>query len=330
MSNQANFAQARVMYGKPGGVSWQARLLNTFLRHAIKGQISRRGISAPAARSVIRLLELMSPRLHDLATVRRLDIAGVPCDVVHPLNPPPEARVLLYLHGGGFFAHLPRSYRRFARRLAEALGATVYVPAYRLAPEHRYPAATNDCLAVYRQLLSDGCDPRSMAIMGDSAGGNLALVTLLKARDEKLPLPACGVLLSPGADLTFSGASFQGNADADPFIPVQTLVGLAAHYADAAQLADPFVSPMRADFTGLPPLKLLVGSTEVLLDSAISTAESAEAANVSADLQVWRRMPHVFPLFSYLPEAKLAMQSIARFVNRHITADTTRIDGDPL
>jgi acetyl esterase/lipase len=147
MTNQAQLAHPPVLYGKPGGVSWQARLLNAFLRHAIKHRIRRRGVSPRAARSVVRWLELISPRLHDLATVRRVDIAGVPCDVVHPLNPPPTERVVLYLHGGGFFTHLPRSYRRFARRISEALGATVYLPDYRLAPEHRYPAATNDCLA---------------------------------------------------------------------------------------------------------------------------------------------------------------------------------------
>ena len=113
-------------------------------------------------------------------------LAGVPCDVIVPATPRASDRVVLYLHGGGFFAHLPRSYRRFARRLAQDFGATVYLPAYRLAPEHRYPAASDDCLAVYRQLLDGGRDPASVCLMGDSAGGNLALVTLLRARDEKL------------------------------------------------------------------------------------------------------------------------------------------------
>jgi epsilon-lactone hydrolase len=158
LSVSAAAPQPRVLHGLPGGVSWQARLLNAFFRQAIKRPIRKGPLSPRAVRSVVCLLEMMSLRLADFATVHPHHIAGVPCDVVVPLNPPPTERVVLYLHGGGFFAHLPRSYRRFARRLAEAMGATVYLPAYRLTPEHRYPAATDDCMAVYRALLADGCD----------------------------------------------------------------------------------------------------------------------------------------------------------------------------
>lgn len=313
-------AQAHALHGKAGGISWQARLLNTFFRHAVKRSISTTGLSPGAARSVVRLLELVPARLADLATVHPVRIAGIACDVVVPLNPPPTERVVLYLHGGGFFAHMPRSYKRFARRLAEAMGATVYVPAYRLAPEHRYPAATDDCLAVYQGLLVDGCDPGSMCIMGDSAGGNLALVTLLRARDEGLPLPCSAIVISPGADLTFSGTSLQSNADADPFIPAHSLLRVVKQYVDADKVAHPYVSPVRGDFTGLPPLKILVGSTEVLLDSSIDTARTSRRDGVNVILQIWREMPHVFPMFGFLPEGKMAMQYMAEFFNKHIVA----------
>lgn len=251
--------------------------------------------------------------------MHKISIAGVPCDVVYPLNPPAKERVILYLHGGGFFAHLPHSYKQFAKRLAESFGAIVYVPAYRLAPEHRFPAAADDCLAVYEALLEDGCDPRSLAVMGDSAGGNLALTTLLRARDTQLPLPCCGIVISPGADLTFRGTSFVSNAEADPFIPVDALRQVVRQYANADQVAQPYVSPMLGDFSGLPPLKIVVGSTEVLLDSSVETAQASRTAGVYVDLQVWRDMPHVFPIFSYLPEAKLALRGMASFFKHNAT-----------
>ncbi len=308
--------------GKQGGISWQASMLNFFSRHTIKRRIERTGLSTGTARAVVRLLELMTVGLGKFSTVRQMVIAGVPCDVVYPLNPPAQERVLLYLHGGGFFVHLPRSYKRFAQRLAEAYGATVYLPAYRLAPEHRYPAATDDCLAVYRALLEDGVDPARLGVMGDSAGGNLTLVTLLRARDGQLALPACAIVISPGADLTMSGQSYQSNAQADPFIPLNALRQVVLQYVDARDTKHPHVSPMLGDFTGLPPIQIVVGSTEVLLDASVGTAASCRAAGVDVLLQVWHQMPHVFPLFSYLPEGRLALRQMASFFLQHIAPAT--------
>jgi epsilon-lactone hydrolase len=321
-------AGSTATFGRPGGISWQACMLNFFSRHTIKRRVARKGLSTGTARAVVRLLELTTVRLSSFATVHRRPVGGVSCDVVYPLNPPPTERVVLYLHGGGFMIHLPRSYRRFARRIAEAYGATVYVPDYRLAPEHRHPAATDDCLAAYRALLDDGCDPRRLCIMGDSAGGNLALVTLLRARDAKLPLPACAILLSPGADLTFSGASYRRNARADPFVPMNALHQIVKQYVDAGTTSHPHASPMLGDFTGLPPIKILVGSTEVLLDSSIGTAESCRAAGVDVVLQVWHQMPHVFPMLGFLPEGRMAMQHMVAFFNRHTASPAASTAGE--
>jgi len=305
------------LIGRAGRISWQASFLNRFARLVIKGPVERKGLSVTAARAMGRLLDLATIGSRHSTTVRRRTIAGVPCDVISPRAPPPVQRVVLYLHGGGFCVHLPRSYRQFARRLAEASGATVYVPAYRLAPEHRHPAATDDCLAVYRTLLDEGCDPRQLSMMGDSAGGNLTLVTLLRARDEDIPLPVCAVVMSPGADLSFSGASYRRNAEADPFVAVSALHQLARQYVDADQLKHPYVSPAQGDFAELPPLKFLVGSTEVLLDDSMRVAESCRAAGVEVSLQVWHEMPHVFPLYRFLPEGQMALRDIAAFVRTH-------------
>jgi monoterpene epsilon-lactone hydrolase len=319
MNASATVEQAAPMHGKPGGVSWQARLLNAVLRHAVKRPIAN-GVTPRTARFGVRMLDLMTPRSSSRGPSRTVDIGGVACEVIAPVNGVANDRVVLYLHGGGFFVHLPRRYKRFAQQLANAMGATVYLPGYRLAPEHRYPAATDDCLAVYRGLLASGCNPRSLCIMGDSAGGNLALVSLLRARDERLALPCCAIVLSPGADLTLSGASFTGNAHADPFIPARVLSDLVTQYVDAALLTDPYVSPMLGDFTGLPPIRIVVGSTEVLLDSSVATAASVRSAGVDVSLHVWRDMPHVFPIFSFLPEGRMAMRDMAGFFDGHAAA----------
>jgi epsilon-lactone hydrolase len=327
MNASATVEQATPMHGKPGGVSWQARLLNAVLRHTVKRPIAR-GVTPRAARFGVRLLDLMTPSSPSCGASRALDVGGVACEVVAPANGAANGRVILYLHGGGFFVHLPRRYKRFARQLANAMAATVYLPAYRLAPEHRYPAATDDCLAVYRGLLAAGRDPGSLCVMGDSAGGNLALVSLLRARDQGLARPSCAIVLSPGADLTFSGASFTNNAKADPLIPVKVLAQLVTQYVDADQVTNPYVSPMLGDFTGLPPIRILVGSTEVLLDSSVATAASVRSAGVDVSLQVWRDMPHVFPIFSFLPEGRMALHDMAGFFDRH-AASPAPISGDP-
>lgn len=301
------------------GISWQAAALNFVGRHTLKRGAARHGLSTSNVRKAVRLLELLGTGVGggQRPVLRRL-IAGVPCDVLFSTRAPRTGRTLLYLHGGGFFAHLPRSYRRHAQRLADTFGATVYLPDYRLAPEHRYPAATDDCYEVYRALLDDGCDPARLCVMGDSAGGNLALVTLLRARDDGLSLPACASVISPGADLTLGGVSFTSNAVADPFVPLRALRQAVDQYVDAAQIEHPYVSPIFGDFRGLPPLEIIVGSTEVLLDSAHSAAAACHAARVPVALHVWQQMPHVFPLFSYLPEARAAMLQTTAFINDHL------------
>lgn len=299
-------------------ISWQAATLNFVGRHTLKRRAARHGLSTTNVRKAVRLLELLGAGLGRERPVLRRQIAGVPCDVLFSTRGAPNGRKLLYLHGGGFFAHLPRSYRRYAQRLADALGATVYMPDYRLAPEHRYPAAPDDCMAVYRALLADGADPAMLCVMGDSAGGNLALVTLLRARDAGLPMPACASVISPGADLTLGGASFSTNAAADPMVPLRALRQAVEQYVCAGQALDPYVSPIFGDYSGFPPIEIVVGSTEVLLDSARSAAAACHAAEVQVELHVWHAMPHVFPLFSYLPEARAALLQTTAFIAGHL------------
>lgn len=223
--------------------------------------------------------------------------------------------IIYYCHGGGYILASPRVYRRFTGLLSQLTGCEVVAPDYRLAPEHPFPAAPDDALAGYRALLDQGIDAKRITVMGDSAGGNLALVTLLNIKQAGLPLPNSGVLLSPWADLTGSGYSYRENARKDPVIPANRIGEAARAYAPDEDLSDWRISPLFGSFSGLPPLLIHVGSTEVLRDDARRIAQRASAAGVYAHLKVWYRMPHVFQIFSqFIPEAREAMDEIAEFV----------------
>ncbi len=238
--------------------------------------------------------------------------------------------VIFYCHGGGYALGSPRVFRGLAARLATVTLCDVAMIDYRLAPEHPYPAAPDDAIGAYRALLARGIDPNSIVIAGDSAGGNLALVTLLRARDEGLSLPCATVLLSPWTDLTGSGASMRTNARHDPVLPAHRLDDAARLYAPHADLAHPDVSPLFADFTGIPPLAIHVGTTEILLDDSQRLAERARHSGVDVELTAWHRMPHVFPMFSdFIPEGRRALGAIGAFIDARLSrgervAATTR------
>jgi acetyl esterase/lipase len=220
-------------------------------------------------------------------------------------------RVVLYLHGGAFIAETPVFHGALLARICREAGARGLMVSYRLAPEHLYPAALDDCMAAYRWLLDQGIDAGRIVVAGDSAGGNLTLALLLRARDEGLPLPAGALALSPVTDLTFSGDSVRRNDGVDDMFSADLMDALVPAYLPQRELCThPHVSPLFGDFTGMPPLLLIVGSTELLLDDSVRVALRCP----DAQLLVWHGMPHVFPGFDFLPEAREATLRIGRFV----------------
>jgi acetyl esterase/lipase len=227
-----------------------------------------------------------------------------------------EGRTVLFLHGGAYLGGSPATHRGLATAFARTGRAAVLLPDYRLAPEHRYPAAIEDALATYRWLLTaGGQDPAKLVVAGDSAGGGLALALAVAARDEGLPQPAGLALLSPWADLTASGASVAEVGDADPWLDHTTLEPAGRMYA-GDDVAHPWASPVFADFTGLAPMLVHVGSDEVLLDDASRVVARARAAGVDASLGVFEGLFHVFQAFSYLPEARQSLRELGAFVRR--------------
>ncbi|MGW5352625.1 alpha/beta hydrolase [Streptomyces sp. NPDC004031] len=247
-------------------------------------------------------------------------LGGVP--VVHTAHPQaeggPDAPVVLYLHGGGFVVGSARSGTSLTAGLASrARGRGVSV-GYRLAPEHPFPAAVEDTLAVYRALLDDGTAPSRIAFAGDSAGGGLALQALVAARDAGLPLPAAAVVLSPWYDLTMSGASITARAADDPILTAHMLGRYAAAYRGPATGALPVLDDLR----GLPPLLVQAGSHEIVLDDAVALASRAAADDVPVELEITAGATHVFQRFAgsgLLDEADAALDSAGAFLRRALT-----------
>jgi acetyl esterase/lipase len=225
-------------------------------------------------------------------------------------------RVILYLQGGAFMFRWRGVYTAMIARWCKRLKARALMVDYRLAPEYPFPAATNDCHAAYGWLLAQGYDPKNIVLGGDSAGGNLALVTLQRIGGANQPMPACAVLLSAGVDFTLSSRSMVLNEGSDPMFDLSELVMMRGFYAPPERYADPWVSPLFGDFAGLPPLLFQVGSREVLLDESMRAAARANAAGVTVAVEIWKNMGHVFQAMP-LPQAKAALGRIARFVTQH-------------
>ena len=260
-------------------------------------------------------------RLRSLVRIERRPVGGRPAEW-HVCDLPPGADgavTLLYLHGGGYLAGNPATHRRFVATLAWELAATAVVPDYRLAPAHRFPAAVDDAVAAYRELVAGGADPSSIVIGGDSAGGGLAAATLLRLRDEGDPLPAGALLFSPYVDLEHSGASIVANQATD-YLPLG-VIRPNFEYIGAHDPRHPYASPLYGDFHGIPPLLIFGGEREMIVDDARRLATRARAADVATTLHLGRDMPHVWPaVLPTEPETVRALAACRLFVS-HVTAD---------
>lgn len=227
--------------------------------------------------------------------------------------------VMLYLHGGGYFACFPAAYRPVTGAFA-LHGLNVFTPAYRLAPEHPFPAAVEDALAAYRALLA-AHSPRRIILAGDSAGGGLALALLLAARQEALPLPAGVVLFSPWTDLAITGASIKTNARRESLLVGARIQEAAELYLNGAEAKTPLASPLYGDLSGLPPVFIQASDREILLDDSVRVAEKIKAAQGNVQLQIWPNLPHVWQLAqSFLPEARNALRQAADFANQTLAS----------
>ena len=250
--------------------------------------------------------------------LERVDLGGVPGEF--SLAPSSDAsRVLMFFHGGGYCSGSIVSHRRMVTEAGRAARMRTLAVEYRLAPEHPFPAAHDDALAAWRYLRALGVAADSIAVGGDSAGGNLTIALINRLRGAGEPQPACAWLASPWTDLTMSGATLTAKDTIDPLIHKGYLEELAAAYAGTADRRDPLISPLFADLRGFPPMLIQVGSAETLLDDATRLAAAAGAADVAVTLEVWPHMIHAWPMWNAkLADGRRALAQAGEFVRRWV------------
>jgi monoterpene epsilon-lactone hydrolase len=242
------------------------------------------------------------------------ELGGLPTREFHPAHAQP-GRTVLYLHGGGFLMYARSAYDGFVSRLADKLLAHTIIPDYRLAPEHPFPAGIDDCLHAYRCLLAGGQEPGQLVLAGESAGANAILVTLQRARQAGLPMPAGGIMMSGGFDFSWASPSVTTNAGLDVAVGKRGLAFLTRWFRPDIDPTDPSISPVFGEFTGLPPLLFQTGDTEMLRDDSVRATERARAAGVTTRLEVYPLAPHTWhQLGTWLPETRAAMRQIGEFV----------------
>jgi monoterpene epsilon-lactone hydrolase len=239
-----------------------------------------------------------------------------------------EARTVLFTHGGGYCIGSPRTHRDLVGRLSRASGARFLSIDYRLAPEHPFPAAVDDAVKAYEWLITQGIEPSRLALCGDSAGGGLALALIVALRERGIPLPATVACISPLTDLAYTGATLASNEALDPISRRDTSAALASRYLGGQDASrNPLASPLYADFEGFPPLQILVGSHEILLDNSTRLAERARAAGVEVDIEVWEAMVHIWPYFAaILPKGQEAIERMGTYLARHLTQQVVQYD----
>jgi len=298
-------------------ISWQAKALNLFLKQTVKRSIEHTK-DANKLRLQMRALDKFvfgtSSNISHSKSMR----AGVLCDEIQ-VKFSNTKKKLLYVHGGAFVFKTPAIHNNFVARLAEPLDLHAIVPDYPLAPEQPFPAALDCCYDVYLSLLDAGTLPEDIVVAGDSAGGNIALSLLLRAKRNGLPMPSCCVLLSPVADMTQSGLSSVENRYSDALFSLEVMLHCRNLYlgGDNQDLHNDEISPLFGDFAGFPPFMFHAGSAELMRDDSTRLAEFMQAKGVDAHLQIWHQMPHVFPLFEQLPESKAALIQIIDFIKKH-------------
>jgi epsilon-lactone hydrolase len=268
-----------------------------------------------------QLRELLSAQpLPAEVTVTTGELGGVPTAEV-TVDGIEARHVVLYFHGGVYVMGDAALAADLASQVGRRTQAKVISVDYRLAPEHPFPAAVDDALAAYRALLDSGIAPSDIAFAGESAGGGLAIATIVNARDHGLPLPAAALTMSPYVDLTLAGASMETKRGADALLSREALEARIPDYTSGRDPAFDLISPVFADLSGLPPLIIQAGSHEVLLDDAVRLARQAGVADVDVTLEITPGVPHVFQAYhAILDEGASALDRAGRFLSARLAA----------
>lgn len=294
--------------------SWRNRAFNKVLFRIMRQRLESCN-STEEMRDLILSIDnygalISAPKGMEVIPVK---FANISCDWVN-MPHSSGSKIILYFHGGGFCFSSPKIHTAFLARLANASKARGLMVNYSLAPENPYPAAPDECFAVYRALLMKGYLPHQIVLAGDSAGGNLVLTTLLRIRNASLPMPAGGIMMSPVTDMAVTGESAFKKCKDDPFFDLSTLLLMRNNYIGNQNPCDPDISPYYADLHDLPPVFITAGTEELLMDDSIRLAEKMVDSGGDVTINVVKGVPHVFPLFYQLSEARDAIKHLSGFV----------------
>jgi monoterpene epsilon-lactone hydrolase len=246
--------------------------------------------------------------------LRAETIADVPCVWVED-GANQNQNMVLYIHGGGLIVGSSVTHREFASRLVKRIRKRVLLVDYRLAPEHSFPAALDDVVAVYADMIAR-MRPEGISLGGESTGAGLGLAALIKLRDDGLALPAGAFFISGHFDMTLSGDSMRSRRQTDPFASRESLERAIRWYTNGADCRLPLISPVFGDLSALPPILLQVGDDEILLSDSVRVAERIRSSGGSVELSVWDEMWHNFPMYVGLPEADEALKEVGEFLER--------------
>lgn len=297
-------------------MSIQSFITNLVLRHQFKRQ-GRGPLNVEKARHMVNKMAKRSP-----PPPKSIQHTPVPAQAQHKLcaaewlSVAQPKHTVLYFHGGGYFFCGLETHRPTCAYLARTAQARVLSVDYRMAPEHVFPAAVDDAVAWWQELLRQGTDPKTVVFAGDSAGGGLALACMVAARDQGLPMPAGAILFSPWTDLSCSGETMKTLADADVMFNPESLPEAAALYLAGKPTTTPLASPLFANLKGLPSLMIHASQHEILLADATRLHERAMAQGVTSEIHLRAKMPHVWPTMLLLPEARQTLKECGEFVAR--------------
>lgn len=301
--------------------SWQTDLLNLQLSLGMKPMLRRVG-SIDLIRKLVDLSDRYVGRIAVPRGTRReaVRIPGAQFDAEWiAASEAPTDRVILYLPGGAYILRTPNVHSGMVSRLCKISNARALMTYYRLAPEFPFPACLDDAVLAYRWLLDQGIAPGQIIIAGDSAGGGLTLSTLLALKAQQLPMPGCAYMLSPLLDVSDKAPSRWKNAISDSALPApaQRAINPRPLYLGDADPNDPMVSPINGNFSGLPPMYIQVSDSEMLLDDSLRLARRCHTYDVEVNVDIWRKVPHVWQAFAFLPESGEALAKAGRFLRDH-------------
>jgi len=302
-------------------MSIQRLILRALLRLRVKRRFQKNP-DVMVLRDIMAELAKISPHPPQDIALDHIELAGIKAD---RLSPPgaPQNKAILHIHGGGWVGGAPRNYWSMIWRLARSAGITAYLPDYRLAPEHPFPAGLDDAERFFDGLIASGIPAQNIVVSGDSAGGNLALALMHRLKARGADMPGGLIAISPATDLVNRDGSIITNAKRDDLFVLPMLESTNNYYCPGRDASDPFISPLMGDLTGFPPTLIHVDATEMLLDASTRLADKMRASKVAVEIDIEPKLWHVWHANAdFLPEARASIEKLAQFAVARIGAGT--------